>query len=178
MIREHFGKLPNIETSDILKSSMKLYNQERDWTCCIACLRTITSNIDYLGSEDIIINQYNFTPGPYYSKDIKERQLLLNYNVIYGCDIIEKTPELLCKLLKDYNIMIETMLNYDHWLVILGYFTNNSTQINKHQILLYDPYFNKVRLENAEEIFSMWVSGEHIKNNIKNDFIAVRGRTV
>ena len=172
MLREHFGELPTLNTNDILCSITKCFNQERDWTCCIACLRTISSNT--LGTEKELIDTYNFTPGPYYSKDIKNKHILDNYDVIYGCDIENKTPKMLCKLLNDYNIMIETMLNYDHWLVILGYFTNNTNEINKHQILLYDPYFNNVRLENAEEIFSMWVSGEHTINNIKCDFIAIR----
>lgn len=69
--------------------------------------------------------------------------------------------------------MIETMYNYGHWLVILGYFPHGC-QFSDCDILLWDPYLNKVRLENAEEVISMWVDGDHKSSDIVNDYIAVK----
>lgn len=154
----------------------RLFPQERDWTCSIACLRSITSSLKNIGTECFIVENYNLKPGPHYSKDIKELNILKDFSVEFGCDL-RKDYELdkLYSLLKDnYFVMVESIINYDHWLVLLSYFPNNSSNISDHQVLLYDPYFNEIKIYRAEEFGSMWISGEHYKNNIIKDFIAVK----
>ena len=66
------------------------------------------------------------------------------------------------------------MINYDHWLVLCGYFSNNYDTIDKHSVLLYDPYFNELKIYRAEEFGAMWISGNHEKNGVTLDFIAVK----
>ena len=51
-------------------SISKVFKQERDWTCSIACIRTLISS-KYNISENVFIQKYNLSTGPYYSKDIK-----------------------------------------------------------------------------------------------------------
>lgn len=174
---EFFGATPKKGyTETAVMTPTKLYQQERDWTCSIACLRSITSSIKNLGTEDHIIKTYGLCPGPYYSKDIKQLGILKDYIVEFGCDT-EKNYDLdkLYRLLKnDYYVMVECMLNYDHWLVLMSYFPNNSKDIAEHRLLLYDPYFNEIKLMRAEEFCAMWISGEHMKNNVTLDYIAVK----
>lgn len=179
MIREFFGENENVEKSDIaIMIPKNLYFQERDWTCVIACLRSITSSIKDIGSEDYIIDTYSLKPKPRYSKDIKKLNILESFDVLYGCDYNYKKNcgyNFLYELLKNnYFIMVESMINYDHWLVLCGYFPNSSNDISKQNILLYDPYFNELKIYRVEEFGAMWISGEHIKNNVIRDFIAIK----
>lgn len=177
MNREYFGNTEMIRgCKNIMCTPLFLYMQERDWTCSIACIRSLLSSYNIKDSEDDYINKYKLNPGPYYSKDIKDLHMLDKYYVTYGCDIPEsvKTPQFMYDLLSDNYVMVETMYNYDHWLVVLGYLSNNENFIDKHKIILYDPYLNTVRIENAEEFFGMWVSGQYTENNIIKDFIAIR----
>lgn len=156
-----------------------LFRQERDWTCCFACIRSLLSGIEEgVDLEDNIINGYNIVPGPYYSKDIKSLGLLDKYDVQYGCDYEEATMDTLFELIKNnYYIMIECMINYAHWLVLLGYYSvNGSDNYESHKLLFYDPYYDTVRLENFDEFTAMWIDGNYSNTKVKNDFIAIKGR--
>lgn len=177
MIREFFSEDEYVEQNETaIMVPKKLYFQERDWTCVIACIRSITSSIRYIGTEMDIINDYSLYPKPRYSKDIKELHILDSFDTLYGCDFNKNYGiKYLYDLLKDnYYIAVESMINYDHWLVLCGYFPNSSNNISQQSVLLYDPYFNELRIYRAEEFCSMWLSGEHLNNNIKFDFIAVK----
>ena len=177
MKREYFGELPNLsfdETAVMMPT--KLYKQERDWTCAIACIRSILSSMNYTKTEDEIIEEFQLTPGPLYSKQIKNLNILENYETIYGFEF-ETKPTLsdFYTLMKDnYFVMIESMINFDHWLVALAYLPNGQDITANHTILLYDPYFNEVKTYRAEEFGAMWCSGMHVKNKVTNDFIAVK----
>lgn len=41
------------------------------------------------------------------------------------------------------------------------------------EVLLWDPYLGKYRVENLEEFIAMWYNGDNV-NGIKGDYIAVR----
>lgn len=154
-----------------------LYYQERDWTCIIACPRSICSSIRELGTENEIIEEYKLAPGPRYSRDIKNLGILEEYQARYGCDEYENIKNIgfLYELLKErWYVMVEGMLNYDHWQVLCGYFPNNTYETENQTILLYDPYYNELRQFRADEFYNMWISGEYNKNHIKKDFIAVK----
>lgn len=69
--------------------------------------------------------------------------------------------------------MIETMYNYAHWLVILGFYPCGN-KISNCNILLWDPYSGNTRMENMEEVISMWVDGDFAHTKIKNDYIAAK----
>ena len=74
-----------------------------------------------------------------------------------------------------YAIMIESMINYAHWLVLLGYYIiGDSRDIESHKVLVYDPYYDKVRLIIADEFLSMWIDGDHEKTGVVKDFIAIK----
>ena len=109
-------KIEYYKTSNIIKFNhsinckvKKLYKQERDWTCSLACIRTILSGLGKkIETEDFYINKYNMKPGPCFSKDIKKLELLEGYDVIYGCDVKNTTFDTILNLAKDgYNIMLE-----------------------------------------------------------------------
>lgn len=175
MIKELFGELIKLNSFNNKNASPKrCFSQDYDWTCSIACFRSITSHLSLIKNDKEIIDKFSLKAGPNYSKDIKKWNLLSADNVIYGCDIAEKTPQYLYDLLDEYYVMVECMINYDHWLVVLGYYTNGYKEIDKHQISLYDPFYNNVRVMNAEEFFGMWCSGKHESNGIICDFIAVK----
>lgn len=178
MIHEYFQNDYIISKKETAIMTPKiLYRQERDWTCSIACLRSITSSIRDVGSEESIIMTHSLIPGPKYSRDLKAMHILDEFDVIYGCDITEKkyAYELLYDLLKqDYFVMVESMINYDHWLVLCAYFINGEDTPDKQTILLYDPYYNEMKLYRAEEFGAMWISGNHGSNGVMLDFVAVK----
>lgn len=154
----------------------KLFMQERDWTCSIACIRTLLSSLENkVPSEDYIVIQYKMKPGPYYSKDIKSLQMLDKYNAIYGCDkTINYDINYIIDLMKNnYYVMVESMINYDHWLVVLAYINLSNNNENNY-IILYDPYYNEIKQIRVDEFIGMWCSGEHEVNKIVNDFIAIK----
>lgn len=79
---------------------------------------------------------------------------------------------LLAKLLAEkYYIMAECMCNYAHWVVVLGYFAvRDPEDTEEHRILLYDPYYDQVRLVIADEFLTMWCDPDgHVK-----EFVAIR----
>lgn len=175
---EYFtGNVEQFPKCNIINAPCTLYVQERDWTCSIACLRSIlrgtTQNVP---SEEYFINTFKMSPGPHYSKDIKDLEMLKDFNlqtVIFGCECQKITPNTLLHLLADgCYVMVESMINYSHWLVLLGYTYNEDNE--GCQVISYDPYYNRVRVDIAEEFFEMWHDGDYQTSGVHHDFIAIR----
>lgn len=166
-IEEQYGEL----NCSLLSSVRSVFRQERDWTCAIACLRTIMRN---KFDEDWLISQCEIQPGPQCSKNLKEylNKVRMKDGVIFGCDnryTNVKPVSRLETLMTGYDVMIEIMLNYAHWVVLLGIYKMGD--IKKDTVVLYDPYFDAIRTFPLEEIISMWyAAGE---NTIDHDYVAV-----
>lgn len=178
MRREEYFKKRDIPCKESVSNTPPfLYPQERDWTCSIACIRTILSAIEeeVLGEEEIV-TKYNMLPGPYYSKDLKTLGILNSYDVKYGCDDKNVTFEDIIAMVKDgYYVMLECMVNYAHWFVLLGYYTHQDfTDIEKANLLLFDPYYNQVRLMNVDEFINMWMDGNYANTGVEKDYIAFK----
>lgn len=177
---EYFVGCQNIIPNKSVSYSCEQYfKQERDWTCSIACIRTMSSKfMKEVPSEDFFVEAYELKPGPHYSKDIKALGILDEFNTIYGCDIeeSEKSVNTIIDAISDgYAVMMETMLNYDHWVVVLGYFIiGEPVDLEKHTMLVYDPYYDKVRLLMADEFLAMWIDGDHSETGVIKDFIAIK----
>lgn len=173
---EIWEKIEMKKKNVVAKNPKFFFPQERDWTCSIACIRTILSGItDTVPTENEFIDVYNLSPGPYYSKDIKSKQLLEHYEVLYGCDAeIKAFEDLLEYMEQGFFVMLESMYNYAHWMVLLGYYPFNDCDLENAKLLMYDPYYNNVRLLNVDEFLTMWIDGNHATNGIKKDFIAIR----
>lgn len=154
----------------------KLFPQERDWTCAIACIRTILSACGGSLTEDEIINNYHMMPGPYFSKDIKKLDILKDYDTVYGCDANGTKLDTIIDYMKSgYYVMVESMINFAHWHVVLGYYTiADFTDMEKFKFLMYDPYYNELKLVNVDEFDGMWLDGNHAKNGVEKDFIAIK----
>lgn len=74
-----------------------------------------------------------------------------------------------------YDVMMETMLNYAHWVVVIGYFIiEEPVDLGKHTVLVYEPYYDKVRLLIADEFLAMWIDGDHKDTSVVKDFIAFK----
>ena len=91
-----------------------------------------------------------------------------NAVLVLSGDIDVKTAKLLAE---KYYIMAECMYNYAHWVVVLGYFAvRDPEDTEEHRILLYDPYYDQVRLVIADEFLTMWCDPDgHVK-----EFVAIR----
>ena len=152
----------------------KLYQQKKDWTCAIACIRSILSAFDIKQSEENIINHYSLKPKPLFSKDIKKLNMFSDkYDIIYGCDVSNNKINisyLLNLFYENYYIMVECMVSYSHWMILLGYY--NFGDIKK--LIFYDPYYNEIKKFGLEEFYVMWKDGNYDKNNIERDFIAIK----
>ena len=161
----------------VARNPKKLFPQETDWTCSIACIRTILSSfIEQVPSEHDFIKLYDMKPGPHYSKDIKEKRILNNKcKTIYGCDIKHKNFDLILDYMESgYCIMLESLYNYSHWMVLLAYYPLNNSNIEKSELLMYDPYYDKIRIICVDEFISMWCDGDYLNNGIIKDFIAIK----
>lgn len=161
------------------RTPKRLFPQESDWTCAIACIRTMLSGIqEQVPTEQEFIEKYHLTPGPRYSRDIKALGLLKDYDAVYGCDTQDTSFDMLLDLMsRGYHIMVESMYNYAHWFVLLGYFPLNDEKVEHSQLLVFDPYYNKVRLLIADEFISMWIDGNYEQSKVIRDFIAVKSFT-
>lgn len=176
---EYFQNTPFLReiSHNVSTMSPKLYPQSRDWTCSLACLRTITSGIISLESEDELIDGYKMRPGPYYSKDIKKLGILTgqNIDVIYGCDMLpdEKDVSVLWEYMSQgWRIMTDWLMSYDHWTVLLSYIKSQHGP-DYDELIYYDPYCDEVlKIRNAH-FSEMWMN---TSGNIK-DFIAVRAKS-
>lgn len=175
MLNELFGNPEDaygVITKSYASTIDKMFRQERDWTCAIACLRTLFNG---KFTEDELIEKHEIEKGPKYSKDIKPwiEGLARPRDYYLGCDykyVNVRPAERLATLLNSYNVMVELTLNYAHWVVILHYAHLGS--LADDVVTIYDPYFNKVRLFPAEEILSMWYG--IMEAEIEHDFVAVR----
>lgn len=154
----------------------RLYRQERDWTCAIACIRTMLSAFGEEKDEAWYVKEYKFVPGPHFSKDIKRLGVLEGYDVIYGCDQTDKSLDMILEYsAKGYYLMLESMYNFSHWMVFVGYFpVRGTSNIEEHKMLFFDPYLDSMRLLSAEEFEGMWLDGNHKDNGVYCDFIAVK----
>lgn len=158
------------------KTPARLFPQETDWTCAIACIRTILSGLqEHVPAEREFVEKYHLSPGPRYSRDIKALGLLEEYDVIYGCDADGITFDtILDYMSQGYYIMVESMYNYAHWFVLMGYFPLNDRNVEHSRLLVFDPYYNKVRLLVTDEFISMWIDGDYEHSRVMRDFIAIR----
>ncbi len=175
-IPEYFGEQPSISLDSVASVPPRLLRQERDWTCSVACIRTILSAMETeIPSENDFIQKYALEVGGHYTEEILQKKMFgKNKNIVTKRDFPHQdiSPSTLNKLLQEkYLIMAECMYNYAHWVVILGYFSPcNRCDIEEHQILLYDPYYDMVRLVIADEFFTMWCD----PSGHKQEFIAVK----
>ena len=177
MRREHFFATNQINCGESLSvTPPHLYPQETDWTCAIACIRTILSAVlKSVPSEDEFVETYKLVPGPHYSIDIKNTGMLDAYDVKYGCEDKEASMDDILELMKQgYCVMLESMMNYAHWMVLLGFYTRCDKDIEKAKLLFYDPYYNEVKLVNADEFINMWIDGNHAVNHVEKDYIAIK----
>lgn len=175
--RMHYFEQNQINTNTAMsKVPLQLLPQETDWTCSIACIRTILSGIiKNVPSEQELIKCYSLSPGPHYSKDIEKYGILDSYDVIYGCNLEQKSFDLVLDYMREgYFLMLESMYNYAHWMVLLGFFPIDNSDIEKSKLLFYDPYYNQVRMLCVDEFISMWIDGNHKDNGIEKDFIAIK----
>ena len=173
---EYFKHENVIKFSDSINLEIrKLYKQERDWTCSLACIRTLLSSRGKkVYAEDYYIDKYKMKPGPYFSKDIKKIGMLKDFDVKYGCDDKNATFDTVLNLMRDgYAVMLESMYNYSHWMVLLGYYRLGKN-IENNLIACFEPYYNNIRLINVDEFIGMWVDGNYKKSNVEKDFIAIK----
>ena len=145
----------------------KLYKQDLYWACYIACIRTIVSGIvDDVPSEEQLIANFKLKAENQYSKDIKEKKLLENYDTVYGCDLKSDsiTIELVAELMRNgYYIMVESAYNnFAHWDVILKYYN-----LREHKLIIYDPYIDEVKTLEADEFNRLW----------SNEFVAIKKKS-
>lgn len=159
----------------VISSPKKFYPQEKDWTCSVACIRTLLSGImQNVLSEKEMIEKYNISPSPHYSEDIKRLGILSEYDTVFGCDISDVTFDTVLNLMQNgYFIMLECMYNYSHWMVLTGYYPIDDNP-EKSRLLFYDPYYNKMRLLIADEFINMWTDGDYENSKVESDFVAVK----
>ncbi len=176
---EYFDKLKTNKHNSVGNIPLNFYVQERDWTCAVACIRTLISKIEpNLMSEDEFVTKYNLKPGPHYSKQLKAYNMLDKYDAIYGCDNPDITlDDIISYMEKGYFVMLESMINYSHWLVLISYLTIPTPYgYEGYQLVFYDPYYNNIRMMSADEFIGVWIDGPYEKTKVKKDFIAVRAK--
>lgn len=173
---EFYEPIKLLHDKVVANAPKRLYPQETDWTCSLACIRTMLSGfIENVPDEDFYVEKYKMEPGPYYSKDIKKIGILDEYDVVYGCDEKDKTFDKVLDYVEDgYFVMLESMYNYMHWYVLLGYYPLKNGDIEESRMLVYDPYYDKIKLLNVDEFIAMWIDGDFEHTKVKEDFIAVK----
>lgn len=150
--------------------------QQTDWTCALACIRTMLSGfLDTLPSEESLVEEYRLEPGPHYSREIKESGMLRAYQAVYGCDGEVSFDQILDYLDQGYYVMLESMYNYAHWMVLLAYYPLKGGEVEASRLLFYDPYYDQIRSLILDEFLNMWQDGGWQKNGIQKDFIALKG---
>ncbi len=181
MINERKFELFQKNKTNIKKSVCNcppdLFKQERDWTCSIACIRSLISGVksDWK-SEDEIIDNYALTPQPYFSRDIKRLNILKDFDVIYGCDQKSITFDIIAQYMENgYYIMLESMINYSHWMVLLGCFVfNGDSDPETDTLVFFDPYYNSLKAMLLDEFINVWEDANSEENKVFKDFIAVK----
>ena len=89
-------------------------------------------------------------------------------------DVTFTFDEVLNMLDAGYVVMLESMINYSHWLVLIGFFPLCKEGDAAEYLLVYDPYYNELRTIHADEFIGMWCDGEYIYNGIEKDYVAVK----
>ena len=190
MVRDYFNEVSDKISNGIVLDINRIipYRQEHAWTCSIACLRTISRTVK---SENDIIEEFGMNPSTYHSDFFYEKYKdNEKYDMIFGCnDSIDTVNGVidwekakakftyLCILLREgYSVMVESAYNISHWMVLIGYLPKG-TEFRDCEVLLWDPYLCKYRVENLEEFITMWYHCDNV-NDVKGDYIAVRLRTV
>ena len=173
---EYFQKYGLRHDRVVSMQPRQLFPQETDWTCAVACARTLLSGVTKkVPEEKEIVVACNMQPGPHFSKEIKDSGVLAQYDVVYGCDMKDKDFDMILDYMEDgYYMMLECMYNYAHWMVLLGYYPVEDSDIERSRLLLYDPYYDQVRLVHVDEFISMWIDGNFANSGIEKDFIAIR----
>jgi hypothetical protein len=159
----------------VTQSPPVFYPQEKDWTCFLGCIRTILTGItEDIPSEEEFVEKYQLEKKPYFSEDIKNSEMLKDYSVMYGCDDpLVSFDDILLHCREGYYVMLETMYNFSHWFVLLGYYpSHNDVEISR--ILVYDPYYDEVRLLNLDEFLGMWIDGDFPHTKVEKDYIAIK----
>jgi len=172
---EYFGNTVFPTLNSYANTPPMLIKQERDWTCSVACIRTILSAFKEYPSEDSFISKFELIPGPHYTEEILAKKMFGENKKIISCyDYPESdlSISLLNQLLNEkYFIMAECMYNYAHWVVLLGYFVvRDRSDPEESYILFYDPYYDEPRLVRADEFQTMWCDPD----GHKSEFIAVK----
>lgn len=144
----------------------KLCRQERDWTCSVACLRTLMSVSKELDSEETLVTKGNLVVGPQSSMDLLEAGILPKDSIVPGSG--ERNGEFLWSLLRTCNVMIECSISYAHWLVIMAAWENDN---GDKYIQMYDPFYDYIRIENWDSVIEMWYDISGLK--VDQDFIAL-----
>lgn len=186
MIREYFppARFRHEMTGTALCAPRDLFRQERDWTCGVACLRTLMSGIVPVPSETLFVFNNHLTPGPLYSRDFKTLTgsadgafpALLNprLEVRYGCDDPERDAldesDVWVWLRDGWRVAVDWMMSFDHWCVIMGYFPLGSPR--EHEVVFYDPYYDDIRLAHAPDLGVMWRSGRD--PGLVHDYVLMR----
>ncbi len=154
--------------------------QERDWSCSVAGLRTIVSAIvPNLPSEEYIIKKSKIKPGLKYSGEIREWKIWdeLDVQKKFGCENVTITFDGLLSLLEDdWYIMVQTMVNYSHWMILCGYYCVEPDDFEKNSVLCYDSYYDTMRLFPADEFIEMWRDGAFVESHVERDFVAVKAK--
>lgn len=176
--QEYFQPIILTHKSIVAKAPKAMYPQERDWSCSLACIRTMLSGfLEEVPTEEELIHRYKIQMGPYYSKEIKAYHMLDEYDVIYGCDTDNHDFDTILDYAENgYYIMLESMVNYAHWMVFLGFYPVNGKSFEDSKLLMYDPYYNEVRLLRADEFISMWRDGNYENTKIDRDYIAMKAK--
>ena len=178
MSREHFfPKQPPLRHQTVNSNPPKqLYHQQTDWTCSIASIRSLLSGIcEQVPGEQELVERFRLKPGPHYSKDIKRIGILEGYDVVYGCDQKDADFDTVLDLMENgYYVMVESMYNFAHWYVLMGYYPIAGEDIEKSTLLIYDPYYHNTRLLNTDEFIGMWIDGNFAASGVERDFIAIQ----
>lgn len=157
--REYFAAPTNgVLRCCVTRAPEQLCRQERDWSCAVACIRTITNSPK---TETEIVEEFNLTPGPHYSSELTTCGIIDTklFDIRTNVDTPnESTIDELIEMMDDgYSIMVEWLISQEHWTVVLGYYVvGDPTDAEQHVFLMYDPYYDKVRLVNADEFRGMW----------------------
>lgn len=153
MIKEHFD-YPRLKydmphaVSEIPKN---LYVQERDWTCAIACFRSI---VDSDIAEPNFIQQNSIMRGPHYTTEMKTKEWPHpNFEVKYAeGDVSDLDPSVVWQhLYEHWRVMLETDLNGGHWMIVLALVPTQ----NSWDAVVWDPYYGRARVFDLPELLCM-----------------------
>lgn len=151
-----------------------LYAQGVDWTCALACVRSIASGLAVLPDDGVLVRKMGLSPGPVYSGTIKRSGILdmPGIGVRYGCDVQDVSIRDLWRFLDHgWRVMVNWMYSYDHWTVLTAYIPVEKDP-DYHVLQHWDPYCGEIFQIRAAHFSVMWQSGGN--EGHRHDFIAVR----